>query len=295
LEQGTLRDLRAAKETTQRLIEYGWRVYSELALQRSGIEERLKHALNRAAIGNFSFRGWQRAVRYRYSLHPLCIVGSLKDPGGRFNIGDIDPARFPQFPALYLALDKDTALQETLGQVPPAAGSGLSAQEIALTNPQSVTIVSVSGTLERIIDLRAPERLKAFVELIKDFTISPELKKEARELGVPGPGVVKTPKRLAETLRQIGEISRWARMCLPTLNYSGTWCISRASKASCILQSSPKKTASLFSREISAGPPHSSTWTTRPRMNESRGGSPCEWFRWRARRTRSARGRESQL
>ena len=96
LEQGTLEGLRAAKEATRKLIDYHWKFYSELALQRSQIESELADALNEAAIENFSFSKWQRAVRYRYSLHPLSVLGSLKDPGSRFNIGDIDAARFPQ-------------------------------------------------------------------------------------------------------------------------------------------------------------------------------------------------------
>jgi hypothetical protein len=167
LELGSLKGLRAAKEATQQLIDFHWKFYSELAFQRSQIEEELKAALNEAAIGEYRFEKWQRAVRCRYSLHPFCVIGSLSDPGGRFNVGDIDPARYPQFPALYIAADKDTALQETLGQVAPVEGGKLTAQEIALANPQSQTIVSVSGSLETVIDLREPQRTKTFVDLMK--------------------------------------------------------------------------------------------------------------------------------
>ena len=200
LEQGTLNDLRQAKEATRKLIDYNWALYSELALQRSHLENDLTQALNEASIANFTFEKWQRAVRYRYSLHPLSILGSLKEPGGRFNIPDIDPARFPQFGGLYIASDKDTALQETLGQVPPPAGTGLTAQEIALTNPQSETIVSVAGNLETVIDLREPKRLKNFIDLMKDFKLSPELKRKERELGIPEITILRTPSQLIESL-----------------------------------------------------------------------------------------------
>lgn len=200
LEEGTIESLRAAKEASRKLVDYHWNLYSELALQRSKIEAELTRALNEAAVENFSFNKWQRAVRYRYSLHPLCVLGSLKDPGGRFNIADIDPARFPQFPGLYLASDKDTALQETLGQVPPSASSRLFAQDIALMNPQSETIVSVSGKLDGTIDLREPKRLKTFVDLMKDFTLSADLKKMAKDLGIPAPRVLQTPSELIDTL-----------------------------------------------------------------------------------------------
>jgi hypothetical protein len=200
LELGSLKGLRAAKEATQQLIDYHWTLYSELAFQRSQIEEDLKAALNEAAIGEYPFAKWQRAVQYRFSLHPFCVNGSLSDPGGRFNVGDIDHARYPQFPALYIAADKDTALQETLGQVAPVKGSKLTAQEIALANPQSQTIVSVSGTLETVIDLREPQRLKKFVNLMKEFTLSTDLKWKAKQLEIDSPDVVKTASKLVETL-----------------------------------------------------------------------------------------------
>jgi hypothetical protein len=200
LEQGTLESIRQAKETTRKLADYNWTLYSELALQRSHIESDLTQALNEATVRNFIFKKWQRAVRYRYSLHPLSILGSLKDPGGRFNVADIDPARFPQFPGLYLAFDKETALQETLGQVPSREGSELTAQEIALTNPQSQTLVSVSGALESVIDLREPKRLKVFIELMKDFKLSSDLKKMAKAIKVPEPTIVQTPTQLVDSL-----------------------------------------------------------------------------------------------
>lgn len=61
----------------------------------------LKSSLREVAAP-FEFSAWQRAVKYRYSLAPLSTKGSLVDPGGRFNIGAIDPSRFPLFPALLL-------------------------------------------------------------------------------------------------------------------------------------------------------------------------------------------------
>jgi hypothetical protein len=124
-------------------------------------------------------------VKYAYSLHPLSTVGSTRDIGGRFNIGALDTVRFPIFSALYIAENKDTALQETLGQEPPPPGSGLTAREMALTNAQSEAIVSVSGQLDAVIDLRSPAKLQPLVDLLKAFTLSPSLKREARRLGTP--------------------------------------------------------------------------------------------------------------
>lgn len=97
-------------------------------------------------------------------------------PGGRFNMGEIEAlsppeltpthllgfSSFPMFSALYFAKDKDTALQETLGQRPVSKNSALTPQEIALTHPQSQTIVSVSGIVEIVIDICRATSLELF-------------------------------------------------------------------------------------------------------------------------------------
>jgi hypothetical protein len=129
----------------------------------------------------FEFPGWQRAVKYKYSLAPLSTKGSLSDPGGRFNIGAIDPSHFPVFPALYLACDKKTALAELLGRDGPA--DSLAPEELALTKPASITVVSVSGRLESVLDVRVAQNLAGFVNLIKDFKLSTGLIMKARKLG----------------------------------------------------------------------------------------------------------------
>ncbi|MGH7327846.1 MAG: RES family NAD+ phosphorylase, partial [Polyangiaceae bacterium] len=51
--------------------------------------------------------------------------------------------------------------------------------------PQSETIVSVSGQLESVFDLRSPKFLQPFVELVKDFTLSKELLSDAKRLASP--------------------------------------------------------------------------------------------------------------
>jgi RES domain-containing protein len=73
-------------------------------------------------------------------------TSSSDDPGGRFNVGDIDRARYPAFPALYIASDKGTALAEVLGREKRA--DSLTPEELALTKPDSITAASVSGKLE---------------------------------------------------------------------------------------------------------------------------------------------------
>lgn len=199
LEQGTLADMRAAKQRTADLLKYQWEYYSELARQRNQIRDEISAALTQACISDFPFNKWQRAVKYKYGLHPFSTVGSLTFIGGRFNTGEDVNLEVPSFPALYIACDKDTALQETLGQI-KIENKPFTPIERALTNPQSEVIVSVSGQLEKVIDLRSTECLKGFVALIKNFKISDALKDSAKNLGLDSPDVVTTPTLLLDTL-----------------------------------------------------------------------------------------------
>lgn len=157
--------------------------YNELAYQRSQIIDEINQSLNGAAIGPVEFSEFQRAVKYKWSLDPLSIRGSVLEQGGRFNIGQIDNTRFPPFPALYLGKDRDTALQEII-QSDLKASSALSPQELALTDSASISIVSVFGSLETIIDLYQPERLQGLVDLIKEFKVSPSIKADGKKVGL---------------------------------------------------------------------------------------------------------------
>src|SRR6266704_2023957 len=193
LESGRISDLLRSKAYFERLVEFHWEYYSELEFQRNQIREQLKSSL-RDTAQPFEFTKWQRIVRYKYSLTPLSTKGSLVDPGGRFNIGDIDCARYPVFPALYIASDKGTALAEVLGR---EKGTGsLTPEELALTKPDSITAVSVSGRLESIVDIRDRSNLGGFVYLVKDFKLSKSLIVKARKLGFP--------LRLIKTTREFG-------------------------------------------------------------------------------------------
>jgi hypothetical protein len=121
------------------------------------------------------------------------------DPGGRFNIGDIDPLKIAPFPALYIACDKSTALQEMLCQN-IKDGQEQSAADMALTNAASIASVSISGQLSNIIDLNKPEKLQVFIDIIKEFSIPLRLKETTKKLGIAPPEIITTTKRLVESM-----------------------------------------------------------------------------------------------
>ena len=198
LESGQIGDIAKSKARYERLLRFNWKYYSELAFQRAQVYEGLKASLSERAAP-FQFPRWQRAVKYRYSLFPLSAKGSLRDPGGRFNIGEIDTARFAAFAALYLASDKATALDELLERrdVP---GQSLTAEELALAKSASLTVVSVSGELESALDVTQGQNVTGFVNLINKFHLSSALAKEARALGLPLPRLVSTPGQMVGEL-----------------------------------------------------------------------------------------------
>jgi|SRR5579871_1182571 len=183
LDSGFIDDIARSKARYEELRELQWDFYSELAYQRSKIYDSLKNALRDHSC-SFEVPKWQRAVKYRYCLHPLGTKGSLADPGGRFNIGEIDTMRYPVFSALYLASDKSTAFAELLGRAPSFDGS-LTPEEIALTQPDSIAVVSVSGHLESVLDISDNSNLSEFVALVKSFRLSASLKAKANKLRFP--------------------------------------------------------------------------------------------------------------
>jgi hypothetical protein len=105
------------------------------------------------------------------------------DPGGRFNIGAVDRTRFPVFTALYVASDKGTALAELLGR--SVTGNSLAPEELALTKPDSIAAVSISGRLDAVLDVGENRNLAVFVALIKGFRLSSALSSKARRLNFP--------------------------------------------------------------------------------------------------------------
>jgi hypothetical protein len=182
LDSGLLADIPKSKALYEQLRQFHWEYYSELAYLRNKIYDPLKSSLRERAKP-FELSRWQRVVKYKCALDPLGTNGSVVDPGGRFNIGAIDATRYPVFAALYIASDKGTALAELLGR--STTGQLLTAEEVALTKPDSIPAVSVSGHLDAVLDVRDDSNLSAFVALIKGFRLSSALSSKAIRLGFP--------------------------------------------------------------------------------------------------------------
>lgn len=211
LDRFSAKDLEKWGALQERILRFHWDYYQNLAFQRSQVADQIKSSLLEPAGGPFDFSKWQRIVKYKYSLEPLSVEGSIVDPGGRFNIGDINPRQFPIFPALYIASDRETALQEMLCQKIEEQRDEQRALDFALANPTSVSSVSVSGHIETYIDLREPEVLKDFVGHIKHFTLPGELIKDAKEIGFDPPRLIKNVTEL------LNELSRWNWRDFPML------------------------------------------------------------------------------
>jgi len=130
LEKGTIKSLIEGKRLNQEYIKYQWDFYSELAYQRSQIQDHLILSIQESCVANFKIDSWQRVTKWKYSNHPLSTIGSLVSYGGRFNVGgDISSSdTLKTFQALYLAEDQGTAQVEALGQ--DGANSGLTIEEI---------------------------------------------------------------------------------------------------------------------------------------------------------------------
>ncbi|MFA5161027.1 MAG: RES family NAD+ phosphorylase [Elusimicrobiales bacterium] len=190
-------------------LRYHSELYNALAIERDKISDCLKKALLEAAIGPFKFSGWQRLVKYRYSDNPLSPEGSLLEPGGRFNIPDINPLRFPRFPALYIAEDRKTALGEALG----GEGDGaMSALDCALVKRESIAVISLEGELDSVIDLNKAERLEPFLRLIAGISLPAEKEKLLADMGK---AAEIEPMQLVRTMDELANAlfaGEWRRM-----------------------------------------------------------------------------------
>lgn len=193
-------EIRNNRRIYKKHYDYYWDEYSELAKQRLDHWEEIKKSLLSEAIDDYRFKKRFRAVKWRYSNHPLCTLGSLKDPvGGRFNIGNMNPSLVPMFSALYIAQDKETAEKELLlSKNHPK----LSPFDFSLTDSSSISIVAVKGILDTVFDIRGDTKLKRIIKILSKFKFSTSLKKLGNTLKID-PKIIKTKKQMHKSISNI--------------------------------------------------------------------------------------------
>lgn len=180
------------------IIDYTAEHFSYFAYRRSKVMEELKTSLRDNSI-NFEFNNWVRVVSQEFSNTPLSTIGSyISFPGGRFNIGNIDPQRFPQFPALYLASESATAFLEMKGLEPEENHEGLTGSELSVAG--NFSHFKVQGELINVLDLTNEENLRPFYNLIKDIKLPIYYIKKARELKSSAMPPVKNLQELLSTI-----------------------------------------------------------------------------------------------
>lgn len=208
LDSFSIKDLDKWESQKEKILRYHWDLYSALAYERHKIADQLRIALLEATSRAYEFEGWQRQVRYKYSLTPLSPKGSLIEPGGRFNIPNMNHDQIPPFPALYIAEDKETTLQEA-GQRNNSS-EGLSSLDLALIKKDSISIVAINGKMESIIDLHQPNKLRPFLSLIKGFSIPKRISQAAKKISLDPPYTVKDLETLLVSLLE----PNWRAMCM---------------------------------------------------------------------------------
>jgi len=199
LENFTDADLRTWKRQAEALERYYVQLFYHLEGRRALRHGDLCDALRQSAPASIAVDRWARIVDYKYSLQPLSAAGSLVR-GGRFNIGnDLDPGKYPIFPALYLAADYDTAYAERFGQSSIASGQ-LESHEYALRTPGSFTSVNVNGQLHNLFDLRNARNLRKFVKIVSAFDLPKELRDLAASASIKSPLLVRSAGQLKMSL-----------------------------------------------------------------------------------------------
>lgn len=192
-------DLRIWQRQADDLERFHVQLFFHLEGERALRHKDLCDALRQSAPAKLDIDRWVRIIDYKYSLQPLSAAGSLIR-GGRFNIGsDLDPGKYPIFPALYIAGDYETAYAEKFGQRPSATGP-LAGHEFALRAPDSFTSVNVTGRLHNLFDLRNATNLRRFAAIIAKFDIPKELRDLAASAGIEGPLLITRAGQLKTVL-----------------------------------------------------------------------------------------------
>lgn len=200
LDEFTVVDLRSWQKLADDHDKYHVQLFYHLEGLRRLHHDEILEALQASKPVSLKMNNWARIVGYKYSLDPLSAAGSLVS-GGRFNIGrDLNPSQFPEYSALYVAEDHKTAYAEKFGMALSEARDGLSGHELALRTPTSYTYVNISGELNNLFNVGRAANFTEFIEVIKKFKLTDELKALARVIGKSPPLLVADRKMLKGAL-----------------------------------------------------------------------------------------------
>lgn len=184
----------------RKLQAYNYKWFFELESQRAANQQAITAALQGISGIAVNVDQWCRAIKFRYSDTPLSCLGSLKT-SGRFHYGsDIDPTRFPPFPALYAARDRETAHRELVGMGAAEQVGPLSGLDLALQKEQSLVWLTLRGEINNVFEL-TERNLHPFVDVVADFTVSDDARALAKELGIQPMRAAVTAAELLQTFR----------------------------------------------------------------------------------------------
>ncbi|MBN8480403.1 MAG: RES family NAD+ phosphorylase [Xanthomonadales bacterium] len=150
----------------------------------------------------FEFNNWSRVVSAKYGSTPLSAAGSLTVWGGRYNTG-VDISTVDPFPALYLGENYHTAYREKwqLEAGGLGVGSGLTPEEMSLSDHQSFNYLTMRGRLHHVFDARTVDAFIPFSRAIADIKQPKAVRELAKALGLNRDDfMIRTPERLLEAL-----------------------------------------------------------------------------------------------
>jgi hypothetical protein len=197
----TEQDLEDWSSRAELYQSYCDKVYFELEAQRAQHYDALCSALQSTPSIEVQLDGWMRVTDYRWSLAPLSSVGSIKQIGGRFNIGkELNRARGQAFPSLYIGQSFATCLCEFFGTSLSNGMNPLSLHELALRREISFTTLRLEGNIDHVLDLRTPTHLKPFTDIIKRFRLSSDTQRFARKNRIRPSKLAQTPNALLKII-----------------------------------------------------------------------------------------------
>jgi RES domain-containing protein len=193
----TLDDLEFWTNRTFDMQSYADRAHYDLERQRVKNHDALCAALRVPAAIRVTVDGWIRVTDWRWNLTPLSPAGSVREIGGRFNIGrELDRARGQHFPALYIAKDHDTAFREYFGGPLTSSVGKMTRGELALRTEASFSTFSLRGSVEQVFDARTSANLGPFLQIISKFELSKETRRRASALRLPQISIFRKPTQL---------------------------------------------------------------------------------------------------